>query len=101
MLGQYPADGLVGYEQYLPDGWQEDLKTIQQPLDFYGQNIYQGQWWRRGADGKPEHVRYPAGHPHNALEWPINEDGLYLMKPTDGPSAQTTDCPRHNGKVCF
>mgnify|MGYP001161728836 FL=1 len=77
MLGQYPADGLVGYEQYLPDGWQEDLKTIHQPLDFYGQNIYQGQWWRRGADGKPEHVRYPAGHPHNALEWPINEDGLY------------------------
>ena len=53
------------------------MKTIQQPLDFYGQNIYQGQWWRRGADGKPEHVRYPAGHPHNALEWPINEDGLY------------------------
>lgn len=52
MLGQYPADGLVGYEQYLPDGWQEDLKTIHQPLDFYGQNIYQGQWWRRGADGK-------------------------------------------------
>lgn len=77
MLGQYPADGLVGYEQYLPDGWQEDLKTIHQPLDFYGQNIYQGQWWRRGADGKPEHVRYPAGHPHNALEWPINEGGLY------------------------
>ena len=77
MLGQYPADGLVGYEQYLPDGWQEDLKTIHQPLDFYGQNIYQGQWWRRGADGKPKHVRYPAGHPHNALEWPINEDGLY------------------------
>lgn len=77
MLGQYPADGLVGYEQYLPDGWQEDLKAIHQPLDFYGQNIYQGQWWRRGADGKPEHVRYPAGHPHNALEWPINEDGLY------------------------
>ena len=77
MLGQYPADGLVGYEQYLPDGWQEDLKTIHQPLDFYGQNIYQGQWWRRGADGEPEHVRYPAGHPHNALEWPINEDGLY------------------------
>lgn len=22
-------------------------------------------------------MRYPAGHPHNALEWPINEDGLY------------------------
>ena len=53
MLGQYPADGLVGYEQYLPDGWQEALKTIHQPLDFYGQNIYQGQWWRRGVDGKP------------------------------------------------
>ena len=33
--------------------------------------------YHRGADGKPEHVRYPAGHPHNALEWPINEDGLY------------------------
>lgn len=77
MLGQYPRDGLSGYERYLPRGWEKDLETMHQKLDFYGQNIYQGQVWRAGEDGRPQHVPYPAGHPHNALGWPISPECLY------------------------
>ncbi|MDD6684060.1 MAG: GH1 family beta-glucosidase [Clostridiales bacterium] len=77
MLGIYPEDGLIGYEQFLPRGWEKDLEVMHQPLDFYGQNIYQGQVWRAGKDGRPERVPYPTGHPHNALGWPINADALY------------------------
>ena len=35
ILGTYPEDGLKLYGQYLPEGWQDDLKLICQPLDFY------------------------------------------------------------------
>ncbi len=77
MLGQYPAEGLRGYEKHLPRGWEKDLLTIRQPLDFYAQNIYQGQRWRAGEDGRPQRVPFPAGHPHNALNWPIEAEGLY------------------------
>ena len=43
ILGTYPEDGLKLYGQYLPEGWQEDMKVICQPLDFYAQNIYEGR----------------------------------------------------------
>ncbi|MBO5237162.1 MAG: beta-glucosidase [Lachnospiraceae bacterium] len=42
MLGHYPKDGLELFEQYLPSNYEEDLKIIHQPLDFYGQNLYNG-----------------------------------------------------------
>lgn len=77
MLGVYPQDGLKGYEQYLPRGWEKDLEIIHQPLDFYGQNIYQGKLWRAGKNGRPEPVPFPAGHPRNALNWPLLPDSLY------------------------
>lgn len=77
MLGRYPEDGLAAYERFLPPGWEKDLESIHQPLDFYGQNIYQGQLWRAGKAGRPERVPFPAGHPHNGLGWPIHPDSLY------------------------
>ncbi len=42
MLGKYPEDGLRLYERWLPDIRPEDLQLMHQPLDFYGQNIYNG-----------------------------------------------------------
>lgn len=77
MLGRYPEDGLSVYEQFLPSGWEKDLAEIHQPLDFYGQNIYQGQPWCAGEQGEPKRVPFPVGHPRNALGWPIYAEGLY------------------------
>ena len=42
MFGRYPEDGLKLFEKDLPDFKPEDLKLMHQPLDFYGQNIYNG-----------------------------------------------------------
>jgi len=39
----------------------EDMELIHQPIDFMGQNIYNGYYIRMGADGKPEYVDRPAG----------------------------------------
>ena len=45
------------YEAYLPQIMDEDMKLISEPIDVYGQNIYNGRCVRMGADGKPEDVK--------------------------------------------
>lgn len=65
-LGTYPAEGLEKYRAYLPEITEADLELIHQPIDFMGQNIYNGYYIRRGADGRPEYVDRPAGFPKTA-----------------------------------
>jgi len=78
VLGTYPEDGLACFGQYLPEGWQADLKEIRQPLDFYMQNIYEGKQIRAtDVDGSYETVPYPAGHPRTACGWPVTPRALY------------------------
>ncbi|MBO2517832.1 MAG: beta-glucosidase [Clostridiales bacterium] len=76
VLGRYPEDGLVEVEKYLPAQWKEDMKTICQPLDFYCQNIYFGDYFRAGEKG-PEMVRKDPGHPRSAFGWYLNPEALY------------------------
>lgn len=78
ILGTYPEDGLKYFGQYLPDGWQEDLKLICQPLDFYTQNIYEGPEIC-AADNEVgyETAPYPAGYPRTAFGWPVTPRALY------------------------
>ena len=78
MLGEYPADGLKLYEKYLPRITPEDMKLISQPLDFYGQNIYNGAMVRAGKDGEPEFVSRYEGFPRTAISyWPVTPESLY------------------------
>ena len=76
-LGHYPEDGLKKYKEYLPEITAEDMELISQPLDFMGQNIYNGFMIRAGADGKPEFVERPAGFPKTAAQWPVTPECLY------------------------
>lgn len=41
------------YEKYLPKITEEDMRLISEPIDIYGQNIYNGRCVRMGEDGKP------------------------------------------------
>lgn len=77
ILGQYPEDGLKLYKDYLPEITKEDLKLINQPIDFYGQNIYNGNRIKMGEDGKPEVVKRYDGFPKTALDWPVTPECLY------------------------
>lgn len=76
-LGTYPAEGLEKYRTYLPEITEADLELIHQPIDFMGQNIYNGYYIRRGADGRPEYVDRPAGFPKTAANWPVTPECLY------------------------
>lgn len=77
MLGHYPEDGLEKYAPYLPKITDEDMKLISQPLDFYGQNIYNGKCVRMGKNGRPEEVPRYIGFPTTANGWPVTPECLY------------------------
>lgn len=76
-LGKYPEEGLEKFAEYLPEITKEDMKLISQPLDFMGQNIYNGYMIRQGADGEPEFPDRPAGFPKTAANWPVTPDCFY------------------------
>lgn len=53
------------------------MKLIAQPLDFYGQNIYNGKCIQMGENGKPEEVPRYVGFPTTANGWPVTPECLY------------------------
>jgi beta-glucosidase len=75
ILGHYPADGLEMYKDYLPEITDEDMALIHQPIDFYGQNIYNGKAVS-GANGVPTFVPRQIGAPRTAIGWPITPEAL-------------------------
>mgnify|MGYP000066805404 CR=1 FL=1 len=77
LLGSYPEDGLRRYEKYLPVITEEDMRLIAEPIDVYGQNIYNGRAFRMGTDGKPEEVPRACGSPRTAAGWPVTPECLY------------------------
>ena len=77
ILGKYPEDGLALYKDYLPEITEEDMKLISQPLDFYGQNIYNARAVYADPDGKPVLANRKPGHPLTALRWPIEPECLH------------------------
>lgn len=76
-LGRYPESGLAKFKEYLPEITDADMKLISQPIDFMGQNIYNGYIIRAGEDGEPEFVASPAGAPKTAANWPVTPECLY------------------------
>jgi beta-glucosidase len=77
ILGHYPEEGLEKYKEYLPEFSKEDMELIHQPLDFIGQNIYNGYVIKMGEDGKPKFVDRPLGYPKTATNWPVTPECLY------------------------
>lgn len=77
LLGRYPEDGLEMYKDFLPEITQEDMELIHQPLDFYGQNIYNGRLIEADERGEPRAVSRHPGAPLNALKWSVSPECLY------------------------
>jgi len=76
-LGSYPADGERLYGDAMPSYSPEEMKTISEPVDFLGMNVYHGRRVCAGADGKPENVARPSSEPITALKWPVEPSCLY------------------------
>lgn len=78
-LGEYPKDVVEKYKDILPEFTKEDMELISQPLDFVGQNIYDGRMVGAGADGQPEFIPEPLGFPHTHMKSPVTPEILYWM----------------------
>ena len=53
------------------------MRLISEPIDIYGQNIYNGRAFRLGADGQPEEVQRAPGYAKTAVNWPVTPECLY------------------------
>lgn len=79
VFGRYPEDGLALFGKAAPSFPDEDMKTIRQPLDFVGMNIYHGERVRAGAGGRSEPVAPRPGFPITTMGWPVTPDALYWI----------------------
>jgi beta-glucosidase len=76
-LGDYPPELYQVFGADMPHIGPNDLKTIAQPLDLIGLNIYFGDLVKAGAAGKAVPVDFPAGYPRTAFGWPVIPEALY------------------------
>ena len=81
-LGHYPEDGVRLFGADMPEIGNDDMKTICQPLDFFGFNNYQSEIIRAAADGGTERVAQPEGSRQTAFfdrtsYWSVTPEGLY------------------------
>lgn len=56
IFGRYPD--IPQLVKYLPKGWEEDLKTISEPIDFYCQNIYGGTYYEYDSKGEKGYMAH-------------------------------------------
>jgi len=78
VFGRYPENGLAVIEPYLPEGWQEDMALISQPIDFIAFNTYQGAV--AAADGAGiRMVKKEPGYARTAIDWPVLPKCLYWV----------------------
>lgn len=77
LKGEYPADGLEFFGEMAPKFTDADLKTMNQPLDFFGVNTYSAKTVKAGQDGKPEFVAGLPGEPLTNMDWQVKPECLY------------------------
>lgn len=78
ILCTYPkhTEMFARLEKFLPSNYEEDLKIISQPIDFYCQNIYNGYMVKAGKNGR-EYIPNSVGTPMTTMQWPVTPAALY------------------------
>lgn len=75
-LGRFPEETVRNFGDVLPSVSGEEWKIITEPLDFHGQNLYNGIEVRADGSGRPVPVtRYP-GFPRTAIGWPVTPEAM-------------------------
>lgn len=78
ILGHYPEDALALFGHKMPKTAASDMKTICQPLDFYGINIYHGEIVEGDGAGGFKHSPVPVGVPMTTMmDWRVVPSALY------------------------
>ncbi len=76
-FGAYPEDGLERFREVMPRIGQDDMKIISAPIDFYGQNIYNGAPIESDGQGGFRRCKRKAGYPMTNIHWPVTPESLY------------------------
>ncbi|TVS05599.1 MAG: beta-glucosidase [Rhodobacteraceae bacterium] len=74
--GAYPEDVLEGLGPHMPDGWQEDMATIFQPLDWLGLNYYTCKRIAHASGPWPHLSEHEGDLPQTQMGWEICPEGL-------------------------
>jgi len=77
ILGDYPECVRTTFAAEFPTFPASDLKTICQPLDFYGANIYHGAYIEATPEGGTREVTAPLGRALTMMNWPVTPEALY------------------------
>ncbi|GIT92067.1 beta-glucosidase [Jannaschia pagri] len=81
--GIYPEDIVDGLSDHLPDGWQNDLKIISEPIDWMGINYYTCKRIARANAPWPAYTEREGPLPKTDMGWEICPDGLdWLIRRT-------------------
>ena len=78
ILGDYPKKYYeVNKKDDLPDILEGDMELISQKIDFYCQNIYQGQYIK--SDGKGGYMSVPpkVNAVYTCMDWVVSPEALY------------------------
>ncbi len=75
--GKYPDEYLSRYQDILPVITDDDMRLISAPLDYFGLNLYGGDFVQRGVDGKPVVVPRIKGYARTALDWDVRPEIMY------------------------
>ena len=77
VLGRYPETGLKAFGDDVPKYTDADMRTISQPLDFYGANIYGSPLIKATPDGGYVEQTFHAGFPQTHYHWEMTPESLY------------------------
>ncbi|MDD4094643.1 MAG: GH1 family beta-glucosidase [Oscillospiraceae bacterium] len=75
--GYYPEEYLSRFASILPRMGPDDMKTIFQPLDYFGINLYFGDFVSNGPDGSPIVRPREPGFAKTAFGWPVRPECMY------------------------
>ena len=76
LLGGYPADGMTLFAGDMPKLPAGDMETIRQPLDYFGANIYSGNYVRGDESGRAEVVER-SKLVYSDMGWPVTPEVMY------------------------
>lgn len=76
-FGRYPKEVKHYFGDVVAEITEDEWKIISQPLDFYGQNMYNAVMVRADEDGNPVRVQRKDGFPKTAIQWPVTPECMY------------------------
>ncbi|KPP89419.1 MAG: beta-galactosidase [Rhodobacteraceae bacterium HLUCCA08] len=77
LKGHVPEVLLDGLGAHFPDGWQDDMGTIAQPVDWVGLNYYTRKLIGPGDGPWPALQEVEGPLPKTFMDWEIYPDGLH------------------------